>query len=70
MAGSRPWSVTCSMTMFLAKLPEKRRFLISLAVLGPMAASLEPCFVTIERERHADGDRRELIEFTLTASVR
>ena len=70
MAGSRPWSVTCSMTMFLAKLPERRRFLISLAVLGPMAASLEPCFVTMERERHADGDRRELIEFTLTASVR
>jgi hypothetical protein len=70
MAGSRPWSVTCSMTMFLAKPPEKRRFLISLAVLGPMAASLEPCFVTMERERHADGDRRELIELTLTASVR
>jgi hypothetical protein len=23
----------------------------------------------MERERHADGDRRELIEFTLTASV-
>jgi hypothetical protein len=70
MTGSRPWSVTCSMTMFLAKLPEKRRFLISLAVLGPMAASLEPCFVTMERERRADGDRRELMELTLTAGIR
>jgi hypothetical protein len=40
------------MTMFLAKPPEKRRFL------------------TMERERHADGDRRELIELTLTAGTR
>jgi hypothetical protein len=56
------------MTMFLAKLPEKCRSLLSLAVLGRMAVSPEPCFVTLEREWRTDGDRREPLGFTLTAS--
>ena len=70
MAGSRPWSVTCSMKAFSATLPETHWSLIALAVLAPIAASPQPCFVTMEREQRADGRRREPIGLTLGASAR